>query len=914
MLAVLLTASLSVAANSPLEITITTEKEEAVSFNFDWYPDGHADWVMVGETDEDGNDLIYHEYRTITHFYGRPGQKEIIFKPNRLDQISRITWTGQDLVGNIPQELTELERFRRLNLENNRLGEGEELPDYLEDFSELSYLELGKNRFSGEIPPQIAISTLNVLSLHNNRFSGAVPEEIGDIHDLERLYLHNNQLESFPDLDPNDDHPERTLSSLKVLTLKNNLLTSLPKELLGFENLNTLSLRNNKLTKIFEPLEGDENEINMTTLEYLDTYNNLIGCEGYELPNEMDFPAMIELSSYHNRQTWPARRPTIDMRYNCLSHLPEEFFSFSALGELKFDGNVLEGFSFLDDDENQAFSSTDPDVDLALPSTIGRLEDESNRIGFTLFSAYNNLISGALPPEMGELTRLETLRLQNNKLTDPIPEELLDLDELRFLSLENNLLEMPDEENGEISATAENLRHLYLGRNEIENIPAGLRVPIVRFAHLEENIIEELPEDFGSNFGDSLQELTLNKNQLTELPNSFGNLDTPGAAETEYLLGVDDLDLTFLDLGTNLLESFPGDEDNGQVTDLVNLRYLNLSRQSGQAGGRGIMEGPIPEEIGNLNDFEIFLIHNNLLERLPEDGWDGLSNLIYFYAQSNLLENLPPSMGQLSSLERLYLNNNRIADPIPDELTETGSLLRAYLQYNEIVGPLPENDSWQQLERFFADDNNITGGIREEFVENLPSVEYFSIYRNNLDGSIDSKIENMRSLRWWDVALNNPGLTGAIPTTIESLQNLELFDFNNNRITSVPDEINNLPGLITILGFENRLTSFASDIGNMAALEYFDFHDGDRGQNRVPQFPDNVDNLTNLIYFSFGENRVMSGTVPFEDWIGNYPEDALFLNNNDLSGAMTDGMLTETSDMVFFNLRDNNFNGNFPQN
>ena len=179
---------------------------------------------------------------------------------------------------------------------------------------------------------------------------------------------------------------------------------------------------------------------------------------------------------------------------------------------------------------------------------------------------------------------------------------------------------------------------------------------------------------------------------------------------------------------------------------------------------------------------------------------------------------------------------------------------------------------------------------------------------------MDSKIENMRSLRWWDLALNDPGLTGQIPMNIENLQNLEFFDFNNNRITSVPDQINNLPGLITMLGFENRLASFASDIGNMAALEYVDFHDGDRGQNRVPQFPEGPENLGNLIYFSFGENRVMSGTVPFEDWIGNYPEDALFLNNNDLSGAMTDGMLTETSDMVFFNLRDNNFTGSFPQN
>ena len=56
-------------------------------------------------------------------------------------------------------------------------------------------LRLWSSQLNGEIPPELGnLSNLEALYLSNNRLSGEIPPELGSLSNLERLSLNGNQL------------------------------------------------------------------------------------------------------------------------------------------------------------------------------------------------------------------------------------------------------------------------------------------------------------------------------------------------------------------------------------------------------------------------------------------------------------------------------------------------------------------------------------------------------------------------------------------------------------------------------------------------------------------------------------------------------------------------------------------------
>ena len=127
--------------------------------------------------------------------------------------------------------------------------------------------------------------------------------------------------------------------------------------------------------------------------------------------------------------------------------------------------------------------------------------------------------------------------------------------------------------------------------------------------------ISEIPNDFF--VGLNLQELHLDNNRLTILPNS--------------------------------------------ITNLSNLKQLYLFNNQLTS---------IPETIGNLVMLERFNLDNNQLIVLP-NSIGILSNLKQFYLGDNQLINLPASMGNLRNLVWLELINNKLTvDSLPARLKQ----------------------------------------------------------------------------------------------------------------------------------------------------------------------------------------------------------------------------------------------------
>ncbi|MYC82425.1 MAG: hypothetical protein F4X19_10095, partial [Acidobacteria bacterium] len=124
-----------------------------------------------------------------------------------------------------------------LDIGNNRLSGG--IPPELGGLTQLQRLDLGDNRLSGPIPPELSgLSNLRGLDLQINLLGGSVPPELGGLAQLEELDLRHNWLSGAvpPELGQ--------LAKLRVLGLGGNRLTgTIPTEWSGLIRLEDLNLR-----------------------------------------------------------------------------------------------------------------------------------------------------------------------------------------------------------------------------------------------------------------------------------------------------------------------------------------------------------------------------------------------------------------------------------------------------------------------------------------------------------------------------------------------------------------------------------------------------------------------------------------------------------------------------------------------
>ena len=305
--------------------------------------------------------------------------------------------------------------------------------------------KLGGNNLNGSIPLELGdLTNLNVLWLHSNQLSGSIPPSLGNLINLLYLNLSNNQLSGSIPLELGN------LINLKYLALPGNQLTgSIPIELGNLINLQDLWLYENQLSGSIPPKLDD-----LSNLQYLNlSSNKLTG----SIPSE--------LSDLSNLKY-------LDLSSNELSgSIPPELGNLSDLNILYLDSNQLIGsipselgnlsnLQYLFLNSNQLFSS--------IPSELGNLSD------LIVLSLSDNQLSGSIPPELGNLGNLQDLWLHNNELIGNIAPELGNLSNLKNLSLAGNQL------IGSIPPELSNLTQLtglWLSYNQLTgSIPAGLGI------------------------------------------------------------------------------------------------------------------------------------------------------------------------------------------------------------------------------------------------------------------------------------------------------------------------------------------------------------------------------------------------------------------------------------------------------
>ncbi len=322
-----------------------------------------------------------------------------------------------------------------------------------------------------------------------------------------------------------------------------------------------------------------------------------------------------------------------------------------------------------------------------------------------------NGLSGEIPPEAGNLSKLEILNLANNNLSGELPPELGRLLNLTRLQLHGNQFsgQLPPE-LGSIGT----LRAVWLGGseftgcapdllNDAAGIPLDLpkcdvpdypaeRAALVAFynagtagPHLERATSWLSDQPVGAWAGVSTDSdghvVSLDTSRLVGPYGAWAGRLPPelGSLSRLVVLNLEEAQTASGDLTGEIPR---------ELGNLTNLRILHI----GSNGASGGLSGEIPSELGNLvNLTSLRLGLNQLTGRIPSE----LGNLVNLTGLSlrfnQLTGEIPSELGNLVNLTRLHLEGNQLSGELPPELGYLSNLASLGLKGNRLTGCVPED-------------------------------------------------------------------------------------------------------------------------------------------------------------------------------------------------------------------------------
>ncbi|GLT64672.1 hypothetical protein SLA2020_371500 [Shorea laevis] len=335
--------------------------------------------------------------------------------------------SNNGLSGEIPEHFSMgCDSLMDLILSNNHL-EGQIFPSK-HNWKDLGTLRLNGNRFSGKNSVSMLNSPLGGLNISDNYLSGTIPGWLGNITELETMLMANNNFEgnnisgslmpcSFTWMvqmhlsrnkleGPLTNAICNTSGFLIELDLSENYFTGkIPDCISKLGELSFLLLNKNKF-------EGEipTQLCKLTKLGIIDlSHNNLSG----RIPACLNIISLEESS----RDEFPAPNAYYP-------NLPVGFTTKSLF--YFYEGSILSYMSGIDLSSNTLTGE--------IPQEIGNL----SRIR-ALNLSFNKL-SGPIPTTLSKLGLVESLDLSYNNLTGEIPPQLVDLYSLAYFSVAHNNL------------------------------------------------------------------------------------------------------------------------------------------------------------------------------------------------------------------------------------------------------------------------------------------------------------------------------------------------------------------------------------------------------------------------------------------------------------------------------------------
>ena len=683
------------------------------------------------------------------------------------------------LTGPIPSQLGQLTKLEELFLDSNLLTG--EIPPELGQLTKLKRLFLDSNRLTGEIPPELGqLTKLIHLGLSFNQLSGPLPEELIALP-LEYFALVETQvcvpraveleewLKGIEELSPythcGDRDPQRhALSALYDGTggpnwkNKTNWLTIAPLgEWYGVTTdadgrVTELNLEDNNLSGPVPPALGELANLKTLNLAFNASLSGplpqaitglpleSLRLEGTAVcaPPQAEFQAWLNGIAETSGSTDSETSGSTDSETSGSTDIDlfEAFFAgisgstgVALCTDTRVDYYALVELYNATGGPNWT-NATNWASAAPLNEWHGVDTDSGGRVIW--LTLQDNNLRGPLPTVLGQLTKLESLRLSTNQLTGAIPPELGQLTKLSGLDLALNQLtgEIPSE-LGQLTK----LSTLNLFANQLTGeIPSELgQLTKLTFLELSSNqLTGEIPPELGQLT--NLQSLSLVWTLLTgEIPSELGQLTK----------------LEYLSLGGNQLTG----EIPPELGQLTNLQSLDL--------GFSQLTGEIPPELGQLTKLEYLSLGGN-----------------------QLTGEIPRELGRLTNVERLQLQSSQLTGEIPSELGRLPRLSGLNLSTNQLTGEIPpELGRLTNLSGLNLSTNQLTGEIPSE-LGRLTNLSDLNLSSNQLTGNIPPELGKLGNLRSLNLAYNG-ALSGTLP---HGLMGLTLEDLQLNETLLCPPQ------------------------------------------------------------------------------------------------------------------------------
>ena len=310
---------------------------------------------------------------------------------------------------------------------------------------------------------------------------------------------------------------------------------------------------------------------------------------------------------------------------------------------------------------------------------------------------------------------------------------------------------------------------------------------------------------------------TLGSSKQTVIPQEFGNL-------------VNLRRLNIQETVSNL--SFPA-----SIGNLVNLQSIEIS------DGEGVI---FPDEIGKLQQLEIFNIANVVMDEFPA-GLTNCKNLKELSLYGRNYTEIPEQISDLANLERLELLFLPTGCRIPDsigQLTKLKYLSTYSVYYNDLdkevgITQLPESiGNCTELEEL-----NLTGASITSLPKSITKLKKLT----KLDlsqclnlKSLPADIGELTGLTQLDleVVLPNIGQISTLPDSIVNLTNLTELKAGQQQLKKLPEQIGKMIGLTAIYVEGNQLTRLPDSIGQLKNLGILQAQ-----RNNLVEIPASIGNL-----------------------------------------------------------------------